>query len=109
MVDHEDTSSTRSTSPTSREQEAKRRHVEHMHSRKEYVRRNEQQKRERDKRYARRTRQITTGEEENQNAYEPLAVGSHTTKPIHHRIQSEGGGNDKTYKRDRDTNEDNSL
>ena len=80
-----------------------------MHSREDSVRGNEQQKREREERYARRTRQRTTGEEEYRNASEPPAVGSHTTKPIHHRSQSEGGSNDRTYKGDKDTNEDNSL
>jgi hypothetical protein len=109
MVDHEDTYSTRSTSPTPREQEAEWRHVERMHSREKSVRRNEQQKKEREERYARRMHQITTRKEENGNAYEPPAIGSHTPKPIHHRSQSKGGGNDKTYKVDRDTNEDNSL
>ena len=54
-----------------------------------------------------RTRQITTGKEENINVYEPPVVGSHTTQPIHHRNQSERGGNDRTYKGDKDTNEDN--
>ena len=80
-----------------------------MHFGDNSVRRNEQQKREREERYARRTRQRTTGEEENRNASEPPAVGSHTTKPIHQRSQSEGGGNDRTYKEDKDRNEDNSL
>ena len=106
MVDHEDTSSTRSTSPTPREQEAERRHVKRMHFGDNSVRQNEQQKREREERYARRTRQRTTGEEENRNASEPLAVGSHTTKPNHQRSQSEGGGNDRTYK-DSDITENN--
>ena len=60
MVDLEDTSSTRSTSPILREQEAERKHVERMHSREDSVKRNEQQKREREDMYAKRTRQITT-------------------------------------------------
>ena len=97
MVDHEDTSSTRNTSPTPKEQEAEGRHVEHMHFREDSVRRNKQQKRKKE-RYARRMHQRTTGEEKNRNASEPLAICSHTTKPIHQRSQSEGGGNDKTYK-----------
>ena len=107
MVDLEDTSSTRSTSPILREQEAERKHVERMHSREDSVKRNEQQKREREDMYAKRTRQITTWKEEHRNAFEPPPVGSHTTKPIHHRSQSERGGNDRTYKRGKDTNEDN--
>ena len=107
MVDHEDTTSTRSTSPTPREREAERKHVERMHTREDSVKRNEQQKREREERYARRTRQRTTGKEENRNASKPPAVGSHTTQPIHHRSQSEGGSNDRTYKGDEVTNEDN--
>ena len=98
MVDHEDTSSTRSTSPTPREQKAERKHVERMHSREDSVKRNEQQKREREERYAMHTWQKTTGKEENMNVYEPPVVGSHTTQPIHHRNQSEGGRNDRTYK-----------
>ena len=62
MVDHEDTISTRSTSPTPREQEAERKHVERMHFQEDNVRRIDQQKREREReeRYARRTRQKTT-------------------------------------------------
>jgi hypothetical protein len=104
MVDHEDTSSTRSTSPTPREQEAEWRHVERMRSREESVKRNEQQKREREERYARRTRPRTEEREDIRNASEPPAVGSHTTKPIHHRSQSEGG-NDRPYEGGKDTNE----
>ena len=106
MVDHEDASSTRSTSPTLREQEAEKKHVERMHSKENSVKRNEQQKREKEERYARRTRQRTTGKEEHRNASEPPAIGSHTTQPIHHRSQSEEG-NDQIYKGDKDTNEDN--
>ena len=49
MVDHEDTTSTRSTSPTPREREAERKHVERIHSQEDNVKRTEQQKRE--KRY----------------------------------------------------------
>ena len=56
MVDHEDTSSTRSTSPTPREQEAERRHVKRMHFGDNSVRQNEQQKREREKRGTRGVR-----------------------------------------------------
>jgi hypothetical protein len=85
MVDHEDTSSTRSTSPTLREHEAERKHAERMHSIEDFVRRNEQQKREREEWYAMRVRQRTIGKKEKRNASEPSVVGSHTTKPIHHR------------------------
>jgi hypothetical protein len=60
MVDHEDTTSTRSTSPTPREREAERKHVERMQFQEDSVRRTDQQKREREERYARRTRQRTT-------------------------------------------------
>ena len=45
------------------------------------------------------------GERRQQIASEPPAVGSHTTKPIHQKNQSEGGGNDRTYKGKNDTNE----
>ena len=107
MVDHEDTSSTRSTSPTPREQEAEKKHVERMHSREDRIRRTEQLKREREERYARRTRQRTTGNEESRYASEPPAVGSHTPKPIHHRSQSEGGGNGETSKGHEDFTEEN--
>ena len=41
------------------------------------------------------------------NALELPAVGFHTTETIHHRSQSEGGGNDKTYKGHNTTIEDN--
>ena len=50
----------------------------------------EQQKRERDERYDRHTRQRTKGNEENKNAFEPPAIGFHTTKPTHTKSQSEG-------------------
>ena len=106
MVDHEDTISTRSTSPTPREREAERKHVERMHFQDDSVRRTDQQKREREERYARRTRQRTTGKEENRNASEPPTVGSHATETIHHRSHSEGGGKDKTYKGIESTNEE---
>ena len=56
MVDHEDTSNTKNTSPTPRKREAERMHVEPMHSQEDSVRRTDQQKREKKKRYARRTR-----------------------------------------------------
>ena len=106
MVDHEDATSTRSTSPTPREREAERKHVERMHSHEDSVRRTDQQKREREERYARRTRQRTTEKEEGRNASEPPAIGSHTTEASHHRSQSEGGNNDKTYKGHNPTTED---
>ena len=78
-----------------------------MHSREDRIRRTEQLKREREERYARRTRQRTTGSEESRYASEPPAVGSHTPKPIHHRSQSEGGGNGETSKGHEDLNKEN--
>jgi hypothetical protein len=65
------------------------------------------EKREREERYARRTRPRTEEREDIRNASEPPAVGSHTTKPIHHRSQSEGGGNNRTYQKEEKPIEDN--
>ena len=96
MVDHADTIGTRNTSPTPREQEAKRKHVERIHFREDSVRGTDQQKREREERYARSTRQITI--KKSRNASESPEVGSHTTEATHHRSQSEGGSNNKAYK-----------
>lgn len=44
MVDHEDTISTRNTSPTPRKWEAKKEHVERMHFQEDNVKRTDQQK-----------------------------------------------------------------
>ena len=81
--------------------------MERMHSREDRIRRTEQLKREREERYARRTRQRTTGSEESRYASEPPAVGSHTPKPIHQRSQSEGGGNGETSQGHEDLDEEN--
>ena len=107
MVDHEDTISTKSTSPTPREQEAERKHVERMHFQEDNVRHTDQQRVNR--REVRQTYATKNHRKKgNTNTSEPPAVGSHTTEAIHHRSQSEGGGKDTTYKEKDIAHEDNS-
>ena len=78
--------------------------MERMHFQEDTVSRTDQQKRKREERYARRTRQRTKEKEDTRNASKPPIIGTHTIKTNHQRSQSKGGNSSKTYKEDEEIN-----